>query len=246
MHTHIAPVSSSADSNDSACPARPDLTAPHAPTASSPAAALTSADRSAFFAATAVDPAVFDAVPDRRGTASLKWDSAVKRGRPEDVLPLWVADMDHATAPAVTSALLWRTRHGIFGYSEPDDAYNAALTGWFSRRYGWQVEAEWNTVTPGVVPALALAVRALTAPGETVLIEEPVYYPFRDVVEVNERTVAAVPLVRDADGVYRRDLAALEETIEATGARLLLLCNPHNPVGRVWSREELAAPEEVK
>ena len=248
MHTHIAPVSSStdsADSNDSACPARPDLTAPHPPTASSPAAALTSADRSAFFAATAVDPAVFDAVPDRRGTASLKWDSAVKRGRPEDVLPLWVADMDHATAPAVISALLWRTRHGIFGYSEPDDAYNAALTGWFSRRYGWQVEAEWNTVTPGVVPALALAVRALTAPGEAVLIEEPVYYPFRDVVEVNERTVAPVPLVRDADGVYRRDLAALEETIEATGARLLLLCNPHNPVGRVWSREELAALEEV-
>ena len=182
MHTRLTPVSSSADSTDSACPARPDLTAPHAPTASSPAAT--------FFTAPAVDPAVFDAVPDRRGTASLKWDSAVRRGRPEDVLPLWVADMDHATAPAVTSALLWRTRHGIFGYSEPDEAYRTALTGWFSRRYGWQVEAEWNTVTPGVVPALALAVRALTAPGETVLIEEPVYYPFRDVVEVNERTVS--------------------------------------------------------
>ena len=209
MHAHLIPVSSSADS---ACPARPDLPAPQEPAAtSSPAAAFTSADRSAFFStAPAVDPAAFDVVPDRRGTASLKWDSAVERGRPEDVLPLWVADMDHATAPGVTSALLWRTRHGIFGYSEPDDAYHSALTGWFSRRYGWQVEAEWNTVTPGVVPALALAVRALTAPGEAVLIEEPVYYPFRDVVEVNERTVAAVPLVRDADGVYRRDLAALE------------------------------------
>ena len=114
MHTRVTPVSGSADSTDSACPARPDLTAPHAPTASSPAAT--------FFTAPAVDPAVFDAVPDRRGTASLKWDSAVRRGRPEDVLPLWVADMDHATAPAVTSALLWRTRHGIFGYSEPDEA----------------------------------------------------------------------------------------------------------------------------
>ena len=150
--------------------------------------------------------------------------------------------MDHATAPAVTSALLWRTRHGIFGYSEPDEAYRTALTGWFSRRYGWQVEAAWNTVTPGVVPALALAVRALTAPGEAVLIEEPVYYPFREVVEDNGRTVAAVPLLRDADGVYRRDLAALEATIEATGSRLLL---PHNPVGRVWSRGELAALDEV-
>ena len=244
MHAHLIPVSSS---SDSACPARPDLPAPQEPAAtSSPAAAFTSADRSAFFStAPAVDPAAFDVVPDRRGTASLKWDCAVERGLPEDVLPLWVADMDHATAPGITSALLWRTRHGIFGYSEPDDAYQAALTGWFSRRYGWRVEAGWNTVTPGVVPALALAVRALTVPGEAVLIEEPVYYPFREVVEDNGRTAAAVPLVRDADGVYRRDLAALEATIEATGARLLLLCNPHNPVGRVWSRGELAALEEV-
>ena len=200
MHAHLTPVSSS---SDSACPARPDL-----PTPQAPAAAFSPAGRSPFSTAPAVDAAAFDVVPDRRGTASLKWDFAAERGRPENVLPLWVADMDHATAPAVTNALLWRTRHGIFGYSDPDDAYNAALTGWFSRRYGWRVEAEWNTVTPGVVPALALAVRALTAPGEAVLIEEPVYYPFREVVEDNGRTVAAVPLVRDADGVYRRDLAA--------------------------------------
>ena len=95
--------------------------------------------------------------------------------------------------------------HFGIGYSEPDEAYRTALTGWFSRRYGWQVEAEWNTVTPGVVPALALAVRALTAPGETVLIEEPVYYPFRDVVEVNKRTVAAVPL---AGGVFGHQRSA--------------------------------------
>ena len=246
MHAHLAPVSSSSDSADSTCPIHPSLRPSQAPTAaSSPAAAFSPAGHSPFSTAPAVDAASFDVVPDRRGTASLKWDFAAERGRPEDVLPLWVADMDHATAPAVTSALLWRTRHGIFGYSDPDDAYNAALTGWFSRRYGWRVEAEWNTVTPGVVPALALAVRALTAPGEAVLIEEPVYYPFREVVEDNGRTVAAVPLVRDADGVYRRDLAALESTIEATGSRLLLLCNPHNPVGRVWSRDELAALDEV-
>ena len=246
MHTHLTPVSSSSDSTGSTHPIHPSLQPPQTPTsASSPVAAYASAGRSPFSTTPAVETASFDVVPDRRGTASLKWDFAAERGRPEDVLPLWVADMDHATAPAVTNALLWRTRHGIFGYSEPDDAYNAALTGWFSRRYGWRVEAEWNTVTPGVVPALALAVRALTAPGEAVLIEEPVYYPFREVVEDNGRTVAAVPLVRDADGVYRRDLAALEATIEATGSRLLLLCNPHNPVGRVWSRDELAALDEV-
>ena len=244
MPAHLTPVSTpiapgrSAGPSDSACPGLSGLAPTPAPSSavSSPAAAFSPAGHSPFSTCPAVDPASFDVVPDRRGTASLKWDFAVERGRPEGVLPLWVADMDHATAPAVTSALLWRTRHGIFGYSEPDDAYNAALIGWFSRRYGWQVEAAWNTVTPGVVPALALAVRALTAPGEAVLIEEPVYYPFREVVEDNGRTVAAVPLLRDADGVYRRDLAALEATIEATGSRLLLLCNPHNPVGRVWSR----------
>ena len=238
MHAHLIPVSSSADS---ACPARPDLPTPQEPAAtSSPAAAFTSADRSAFFStAPAVDPAAFDVVPDRRGTASLKWDSAVERGRPEDVLPLWVADMDHATTPGVTSALLWRTRHGIFGYSEPDAAYDAALTGWLSRRYGWRIDPAWNVVTPGVVPALAMAVRALSAPGDAVVIEEPVYYPFREVVEANGRTVVPVPLIRDPDGAYRRDIAALETVLERTGARLLLLCNPHNPVGRVWSRDEL-------
>ena len=187
----------------------------------------------------------FDLVHDRTGTGSLKWDFAVERGRPASALPLWVADMDHATAPCVTSALLWRVRHGIFGYSEPDAAYDTALAGWFSRRYGWRIDPAWNVITPGVVPALALAVRALTAPGDAVVIEEPVYYPFREVVESAGRTVAAAPLTRDADGVYRRDTAALETTLERTGARLLLLCNPHNPVGRVWSSDELAELAEV-
>ena len=184
MHTHLTPVTTTSDSRrsadlDDACPGRPALASTSAPAAvSSPAAAFSSTGRSPFSTAPAVEASSFNVVPDRRGTASLKWDFAVERGRPEGVLPLWVADMDHATAPAVTSALLWRTR-----------------------RYGWEVEAAWNTVTPGVVPALALAVRALTAPGEAVLIEEPVYYPFREVVEDNGRTVAAVPLVRDANGV---------------------------------------------
>lgn len=151
----------------------------------------------------------FDLVHDRRGTGSLKWDFIAQRGRPEGVLPLWVADMDHQTAPGVTSALLWRVRHGIFGYSDPDDAYDAALAGWFSRRYDWKIDPAWNVVTPGVVPALALAVRAYTEPGDAVVIEEPVYYPFREVVEDNGRVVAAVPLTRDPDGVYRRDTVAL-------------------------------------
>jgi len=113
MHAHLTPVSTTSDSADSTCPIRPNLQPPHAPTSvSSPAAAFSPAGHSPF---SAIDTSAFDIVPDRRGTASLKWDFAAERGRPDDVLPLWVADMDHATAPAVTNALLWRTRHGIFG-----------------------------------------------------------------------------------------------------------------------------------
>ncbi|QHO90200.1 pyridoxal phosphate-dependent aminotransferase [Actinomyces sp. 432] len=187
----------------------------------------------------------FDVIHDRTGTASLKWDFAADRGRPETALPLWVADMDHPTAPCIVNALLWRVRHGIFGYTEPDAAYGATLTAWFARRYDWRIDPAWNVVTPGVVPALATAVRAFTEPGDAVVIEEPVYYPFREVVEQQGRVVAPAPLVRGADGVYRRDLDTLEAVLTSTGARLLLLCNPHNPVGRVWSRAELAALAEV-
>ena len=120
----------------------------------------------------ASDFSQFDLVHDRRGTASLKWDFTAQRGRPEGVLPLWVADMDHQTAPGVTSTLLWRVRHGIFGYSDPDGAYDAALSGWFARRYDWEIDPGWNVVTPGVVPALALAVRAYTEPGDAVVSHE--------------------------------------------------------------------------
>ncbi|MDO4242857.1 MAG: MalY/PatB family protein [Actinomyces sp.] len=187
----------------------------------------------------------FDLVHDRTGTGSLKWDFAAERGKPASALPLWVADMDHQAPACVTSALLWRVRHGIFGYSEPDADYDAALVDWFARRYDWAVDPAWNVITAGVVPALALAVRALTEPGRAVVIEEPVYYPFREVVEANGRTVVSVPLVRGADGVYRRDPAALEEALTSTGARLLLLCNPHNPVGRVWSAAELTELAEI-
>ena len=225
-------------------PAPPTVpAAPAAPAAPATLAALATTPPARDNGLPALSP--FDLVHDRTGTGSLKWDFAVERGRPTTALPLWVADMDHATAPSVTSALLWRVRHGIFGYSEPDADYNTALAGWFFRRYDWRIDPDWNVITPGVVPALALAVRALTAPGDVVVIEEPVYYPFREVVEANGRTVVSVPLIRDADGAYRRDAEALEATLARTGARLLLLCNPHNPVGRVWSRDELAQLAEV-
>ncbi|SDM88815.1 MalY/PatB family protein [Actinomyces ruminicola] len=203
------------------------------------------AEPTAPLAAPTTSSSPFDVVHDRTGTASLKWDCAASRGRPATALPLWVADMDHATAPCVINALLWRVRHGIFGYTEPDAAYDATLAAWFARRYDWRIDPAWNVITPGVVPALATAVRALTEPGDAVVIEEPVYYPFREVVEQQGRVVTPAPLVRGGDGVYRRDLDALEAVLTATGARLLLLCNPHNPVGRVWSRAELKELAEV-
>ncbi len=234
--TPATPAGDHAPTSAPAAPASGTAAAALSPSAGSPAVPSPSAGSLA---------SSFDRVIDRRGTGSLKWDFAGRCRRPADALPLWVADMDHATAPAVVEALRARAAHGIFGYTEPDEAYASALVSWFSRRYHWQVDPAWNTITPGVVPALALAVRAYTAPGEAVIIEEPVYYPFREVVEDNGRIVAAAPLVRDAAGVYRRDLAALEGVIAATGARLLILCNPHNPVGRVWTRAELEALAEV-
>lgn len=187
----------------------------------------------------------FEEVIDRRGTMSIKWDSAEKNGKPSDILPLWVADMDHRTSPCITDALTEYVSRGIFGYPDPDEEFYEIFTAWFARRYNWHVKPEWNTFTPGVVPALSIAVQALTEPGDPVIIEEPVYYPFRWVIEQNGRRVISVPLVRDTDGRYKRDLASLGRAIEKHGAKLMILCNPHNPVGRVWSRDELAALAEV-
>ena len=174
----------------------------------------------------------FDSFIDRENTESLKWDARERRGYPETVLPMWVADMDHRTAPAVVQALHERVAHGIFGYTSPDAS-------WQSRRFGWEVDPMSIVAAGGVIPALAYAVRAFTEPGDGVVIEEPVYYPFRSILENNGRTAVNAPLVRNRKGRYVRDLAVLEATFVASGARTMILCNPHNPVGRVWTREEL-------
>ena len=180
----------------------------------------------------------FDAVIDRHGTGSLKYDCAARRGKSPDLLPLWVADMDFPTAPAVVQAIKDRVDQGIFGYTEPDDAYVAALRGWFGRRYGFWPEASWLTVTPGVVFALAQAVRAFSAPGDAVLIQPPVYYPFSEVVEDNGRRLVEAPLAYDASAhTYAIDFDAFERTVAERRPKIFLLCNPHNPAGRVWSAD---------
>ena len=181
----------------------------------------------------------FDQIIDRKGTDCLKYDFAVRRGRPADVLPLWVADMDFAVPKEVTEALAKRVQHGIFGYSESGDSYFEAVAGWMWTHHGYEVQPEWLVKTPGVVFALAMAVRALTKEEDAVLIQQPVYYPFSEVIRDNGRKLVDSPLVLDEHGHYQMDFADLEEKIIENDVRLLLLCSPHNPVGRVWTEEEL-------
>ena len=186
----------------------------------------------------------FDKAIERHGTDCLKFDQPEKRGRSADLLSLWVADMDFPTAPEITQAIISRTQHGVFGYTEPGSSYFAALDAWCAERYGWHVAAEQVTVTPGVVYALAAAVRAFTQPGDAVVIQQPVYYPFSSVVTENGRALVNAPLVYEGSG-YSIDFDELERTIRQAGAKLLILCNPHNPVGRAWAAGELERLGEI-
>ena len=181
----------------------------------------------------------FDTVIDRKGTRSLKYDFAVRRGKPKDVLPLWVADMDFQTSSYITDALEDMVKHGVFGYSESEEHYFGAVQNWMERHYNWHVKESWMTKTPGIVFALAMAVKAYTQENDAVLIQPPVYYPFKEVVEDNHRRLVNNTLVLDGDGTYTIDYEDFEKKIIEENVKLFILCNPHNPVGRVWTREEL-------
>ena len=186
----------------------------------------------------------FDKVTDRRGTNSLKYDFAVERGKPKGILPLWVADMDFPVAEEITQGLKRAVNHGIYGYSEAKDSYFQAVADWMSRYHGWEVQKEWLVKTPGVVFAIAAAIRAFTKEGDGVLIQNPVYYPFREVIEDNDRRLVDNTLVEE-NGGYTMDLEDFERKILENRVKLFILCNPHNPVGRVWTREELSAVAEI-
>ncbi|MDR1086152.1 MAG: pyridoxal phosphate-dependent aminotransferase [Deltaproteobacteria bacterium] len=180
----------------------------------------------------------FDEVVDRRGTNCIKYDFAKERGMPEGLLPLWVADMDFKTPLQVIDSLVKSARHGIFGYSDSKDDYFQAVANWFAKRHNYDVKAGWLKKTPGVVFALTMAIRAYTEPGEAVLIQSPVYYPFTGCSEDNDRKVIGTQLILK-DGRYEIDFDDFEKKIKENNIRLFLLCNPHNPVGRVWTKEEL-------
>ena len=182
----------------------------------------------------------FDELISRRGTNSYKWDSAADAG----VLPLWVADMDFRTAPAITEALARRVAHGIFGYTRVPEAYYNAVTGWFARRHGWHFKKEWMIYTSGVVPAISAIIKALARPGDKVLVQTPVYNCFFSSIRNNGCEAACSPLLRTGD-TYRMDFDDLERKAADPAVKLMLLCNPHNPAGRVWTREELTRLGEI-
>jgi cystathionine beta-lyase len=183
----------------------------------------------------------FDTVIDRSNSCSIKYEPSW-RGKPDDVLPLWVADMDFAAPPCVREALVSRAQHGIFGYSEPDASYFDVTRKWFEERFNWTVERDWLTITPGVVNALYIAVRALTKPGDGIVIQQPVYYPFESSIKKTGRQLLVNELVYSG-GRYNIDFQDFETKIKQ--AKLFILCNPHNPVGRVWKRDELERMGEI-
>ncbi|MCR9071941.1 MAG: pyridoxal phosphate-dependent aminotransferase [Alphaproteobacteria bacterium] len=200
-------------------------------------------------------PFDFDEIIDRENTHSVKWDYHNHGGfavwdktyghhGADRVLPMWVADMDFRCPPVVTEALGKLAAHGIFGYSAKTDDYVDAVCGWFRERQGWGVQGDWLITAPGVVPTLNVIVRAFTEPGDRVIVQRPVYYPFFRVTHNNGCEVVSNTLILE-DGTYRMDLDDLEKKARDPKAKLLILCSPHNPIGKVWSRTDLIAVAEI-
>lgn len=182
----------------------------------------------------------FDKLIERRGTNCVKWDTA----KEEDVLPMWVADMDFKAAPAILEALKKRVEHGVFGYTLVPDSYYEAIINWFARRHNWQIDRSWIIYTTGVVPAVSCAIKALTLPGEKVLIQTPDYNCFFSSIKNNGCEVAENELVRRGDS-YEVDFEDFERQCADEKTTVFLLCNPHNPAGRVWTKEELERMNDI-
>ena len=179
----------------------------------------------------------FERVIERRGTSSLKWDFDEKLCGISGLLPLWVADMDFAAPQEIVDALQQRVSHGIYGYTLEPESYFDAARQWLQRRHGWSVQREWMKASPGVIPSLSAAILALTEPGDGIVIQPPVYYPFALRIAANKRRIVENPLVLNG-GLWEMDLESLERVVDER-TRMLVLCSPHNPVCRVWDRAAL-------
>ncbi|MFA9466962.1 MAG: MalY/PatB family protein [Velocimicrobium sp.] len=186
----------------------------------------------------------FDERVDRTNSNSIKYDFAVERGKPADILPLWVADMDFRAPMEVIERMEQDLELGIFGYSEGKPAYFDALYHWYKENFHWEIQKNWLVKTPGVVFAVTTAIRAFTREGDAVLIQQPVYYPFGESIRDNKRQVINSPLVL-VEGHYQMDFEDFENKIIENKVKLFILCSPHNPVGRVWTKEELSKVGEI-
>ena len=186
----------------------------------------------------------FDTVVNRKNTNAIKYDLAKKRGKPEDAVSLWVADMDFPTAPCIQKAVAEKAAHGIWGYSRPDSRYYDALKKWYKERHNFEVQNEWVVNTPGVCFALAAAIKAFTNEGESVLIQKPVYYPFFNIINSLQRKVVNSSLILK-NNHYEIDFDDFERKIVQENVKMFILCSPHNPGGRVWTKQELQKISEI-
>lgn len=187
----------------------------------------------------------FDTPVERRHSNSYKWDDPYDGDRSEDVLPMWVADMDFRTAPCITDALRRRVCHGVFGYTFVPEEYYDAVTDWWAARHDLRIDRDWIIYTSGVVPAVSAVIKALTLPGEGVVVQTPAYNCFFSSVRNNGCRIVENPLVLRRDGTYVIDYEGLEEAVADPNVTVMILCNPHNPGGRVWTPEELRRAGEI-
>lgn len=179
----------------------------------------------------------FNKIIDRTNNFSAKWSEMNKNFGTNDLLPMWVADMDFLTAPCIMEALKDRLEQGIFGYTTRPSSYNESIVNWLDNRFSWKIKKEWLMFSPAVITSISLLIQNLTQKNDKIMIQEPVYSPFHNIVELNERDLVISPLIKLDDGSYIMDYEDIEAKIK--DVKIFILCNPHNPVGRVWTREEL-------
>ena len=179
----------------------------------------------------------FNEIVDRSNNFSSKWSEMEKKYGTNDLLPMWVADMDFKAAPCIIDSLKNRIEQEIYGYTTRPDSYNESIVSWLDRRHNWKIKSEWLIYSPGVIPAISLLINELTKENDKIMIQEPVYSPFNSVVKNNSRELVISPLQKLEDGNYMMDYEDIENKIK--DVKLFILCNPHNPVGRVWTKDEL-------
>lgn len=180
---------------------------------------------------------IFDEIVERKNTSSLKWDYCRQRFGREDILPMWVADMDFKSPTPITQAIIHRAEHGVFGYTEASERLSDVLAGWMKRRHNWLIDNKWVIYSPGVVTSVNTAILAFTNPGDKVLMQTPIYYPFYSSISNNDREVVTNPLINN-NGIYEMDFSDLEKKL-ADNVKMFIFCSPHNPIGRVWKLNEL-------